>query len=106
MLLRDPAITENNEWDLKLTMALHIHDGFMRGSIPVYWDESDRVVFDVKTGKSKSKAAIERREEADQKKKVDAKGVYYYVEPRTNDGGPMPTYEEWAEERARKVGKG
>lgn len=106
ILLGDPAIKEYNSWDLKIVTAYRIHEDFMRGSVPVYWDESDRVAFDVKVGISKSRRALDRREEADNKKEgLDTKGRYYYVEPRTIDGGPMPTYEEWLEERARKQGK-
>lgn len=105
MILRDPGRKEYGRWDLLLASALHIHDGLLRGNIPIYWDESDRVAFDVHVGLSKSRAAIDRREERDQKSKVDMKGKYYYAVPRVTDGGALPTMEEWLEERARKKGK-
>jgi hypothetical protein len=104
IILRDPGRKEYGAWDLKLAAAYHIYSDMLRGSVPVYWDESDRVTFDVKVGKSKSRAAIERREEADSKGKKDTKGLYYYAVPRTIDGGPLPTLDEWHEERLRKAG--
>lgn len=105
IILRDPGRTEYGVWDLKLAAAYHINDEMMRGNVPVYWDESDRVTFDVRRGRSKSRAAIERREEADQKSKNQLYGVYYYAVPRTMDGGPLPTLAEWLEEKAAKEGK-
>lgn len=92
-------------WDLKLIAALYIYDEMMRGSIPVYWDESDRVAFDVKKGISKSRAAIERKQELEEKKKTKTYGEYFYVVPRVIDGGNLPTREEWAAERAAKQGR-
>ena len=106
IILRDPGRKEYGEWDLKLAAAYHLFQDLMRGSIPVYWDESDRVAFDVKTGISKSKKAIALREKADSTKKKPTEGVYYYAVPRTIDGGPLPTLEEWVAERAAKQGKG
>lgn len=105
IILRDPERTVYGEWDLKLAAAIQVYNELMRGNVPVYWDESERVAFDVKVGKSKSRAAIERREEADQKAKRDTKGLYYYAVARTIDGGPLPTLPEWLDERAAKAGK-
>lgn len=104
IILRDPGHTEYDEWDLKLIAAYHIHEDFMVGTVPVYWDQSDRVAFDVKTGHSKSRAALDRKQELDSKKNVKP-GTYYYVVPRTIDGGPLPTREEWAAEQAAKRGR-
>lgn len=104
IILRDPGHKEYGRWDLILASAYHVYSDMMRGSVPIYWDESDRVAFEVKAGKSKSRAAIERREEQDQKTKKDTKGVYYYAVPRTIDGGALPTLAEWQEERAGKMG--
>lgn len=80
----------------------------MVGSVPVYWDQSDRVTFDVNKGKSKSRAKIQAAERRSQKAAENSPeqldGVYFYAVPRTMDGGPLPTYEEWVEEQARKRG--
>jgi hypothetical protein len=76
----------------------------MRGSVPIYWDESDRVAFDVGTGISKSRAALDRKEEQDSKKDTKTHGKYYYPIPRTIDGGPLPTREEWVKEKLAKKG--
>lgn len=90
--------------------AYHIREGFLVGNVPIYWDQSDRVTFDVKTGISKSKAATERWERQQEKKNASGNGVkptpglFAYPVPRTVDGGPLPTLEEWAEEKARKAG--
>lgn len=105
-IFEDPKHTEYNAWDIKLSVALNVYENMMRGSVPVYWDESDRVRFEVARGVSKSRAAIERREAQDGKKKDAQHGVYYYAIPHTIDGGPLPTQEEWLEERAAKRGRG
>jgi hypothetical protein len=106
IILRDPAHKDHTVWDLKLIAAYHIHADMMVGNIPIYWDQSDRVAFDVRTGVSKSRAAIERREEAatGKGKKVPP-GTFYYAVPRTIDGDPLPTMEEWLIEKAEKEGR-
>lgn len=109
MLLRDPAHKEYDAWDMKLASAHHIRETMLVGSVPIYWDQSDRVAFDVKKGKSKSRAKIQAAERAAQKKaknnESELDGLYFYTVPRTIDGGPLPTYEEWAEEKRRLEGK-
>lgn len=75
-----------------------------RDGIPIWVDESDRVTFDAKARFSKSRAAIERAQEADGKKKSKSYGKYYTAEPRVMDGGDMPTRDEWLEEQERKRG--
>lgn len=109
MLLRDPAHTEYDAWDMKLAAAYHIRESLLVGSVPIYWDQSDRVAFDVKKGKSKSRAKIQAAERAAQKRaknnEAELDGVFFYAVPRTIDGGALPTYEEWAEEKARLEGK-
>lgn len=105
MILRNPRHKEYTDWDLRLLVAYYTHDQLLRGSVPVYWDESDRVAFDVKTGISKSRRAISQREERDSKKGQAQHGVYYYAVPRAIDGGPLPTMEEWLAEREAKQGK-
>lgn len=104
IILRDPGRKEYGPWDLKLAAAYRIYDDLMRGAVPIYWDESDRVAFDVGIGYSKSRAAMDRREDLDSQKKDKHYGRYYYPIPRTIDGGPLPTPEEWATERRAKMG--
>ena len=53
---------------------------------------------------SKSRAAIERAQEAQGKKKSKSYGLYFVPEPRVMDGGDMPTRDEWLEEQERKKG--
>lgn len=53
---------------------------------------------------SKSRAAVERAQEADGKKKSKSYGKYYVTEPRVIDGGDMPTRDEWLEEQEQKKG--
>jgi hypothetical protein len=72
--------------------------------VPIWWDESDRVTFDAKARVSKSRAAIERAQEADGKKKSKAHGRYFVAEPRVMDGGEMPTRDEWLAEQESKKG--
>jgi hypothetical protein len=76
-----------------------------RDGIPVWWDESDRVTFDAKARVSKSRAAIDRAQEANSKRKKSTAGVYFVAEPRVMDGGEMPTRAEWLEEQARLSGR-
>lgn len=72
--------------------------------MPIWWDESDRVTFDAKARVSKSRAAIERAQEADAKKKNKSYGRYFIAEPRLMEGDEMPTRSEWVEEQERKRG--
>jgi len=64
------------------------------------------MTFDAKGRTSKSRAAIERAQESDGKKKSNAKGRYYVAEPRVMDGGEFPTRDEWLQEEAAKNGQG
>lgn len=75
-----------------------------RDGIPIWWDESERVAFDVKSRVSKSRAAIERAQENASKNKKPVYGRYFVAEPKAIDGGELPTREEWAEEQAKKSG--
>lgn len=84
--------------------AYYFYEMFVREGIPVWWDESQRVNFDVKRKVSRSRAAIDREEERDGKK-ARVPGQYYVPEPRTNDGNPdLPTFKEWQEEQRRLEG--
>lgn len=62
------------------------------------------MTFDAKARISKSRAAIERAQEADGKKKSKSYGRYFIAEPRIMDGGDMPTREEWLKEQEAKKG--
>jgi len=53
---------------------------------------------------SKSRAAVERAQEAQSKKKNKSYGLYFVAEPRLMDGDEMPTRDEWLEEQEKKKG--
>jgi hypothetical protein len=105
VILNDPTHKDWDEWDYKLFKAHYILQDWYRDGIPVWWDESERVIFEAKARTSKSRAAIERAQEAASKNKTPSPGRYYVAEPRTIDGGPMPTREEWGEEQTMKSNK-
>lgn len=77
-------------------------EDWYRDGVPIWWDESDRVAFDAKARVSKSRAAVERAQEADGKKKAKSHGRYFIAEPRIMDDGEMPTRQEWLEEQEKK----
>jgi hypothetical protein len=104
VIFNDVKHCEWNEWDFKLIKAHYILEDWYRDGIPVWWDESDRVTFDAKARTSKSRAAIERAQEADSKKKSKSHGKYYIAEPRVMDDGELPTRKEWAQEQEAKKG--
>ncbi len=105
MIFDDPSHKEWDVWDYRLFKAHYILEDWYRDGVPIWWDESDRVTFDAKARVSKSKAAIERAQEADSKKKSKSYGRYFITEPRVMDGGEMPTREEWLAEQESKRGK-
>lgn len=98
-LFDDPSHTEWNKWDIRLSKALVIQKGMLQGGVPIYWDRSSRVRFDVKSYISKSKAAVDRAEEAESKKKTKVHGKVFYPVPVVIDGGALPTLEEFQEEQ-------
>jgi len=104
VIFNDVKHREWNEWDFKLIKAHYILEDWYRDGVPVWWDESDRVTFDAKARISKSRAAIERAQEADGKKKSKSHGKYYIAEPRVMDDGEFPTRKEWSEEQEAKRG--
>lgn len=104
MIFSKPDHKEWTVWDYRLIKAHYILQDWYRDGIPIWWDESDRVTFDVKARTSKSRAAIERAQEAESKKKKSSHGKYFVAEPRLMDGGEMPTRDEWLEEQERKKG--
>ena len=91
-------------WDYRLIKAHYMLQDWYRDGVPIWWDESERITFDARARVSKSKAAIERAQEADGKKKNKTHGKYFIVEPRVMDGGEMPTRDEWLEEQNQKQG--
>jgi hypothetical protein len=104
VIFNDVSHDNWDEWDYKLFKAHYILEDWYRDGIPVWWDESDRVTFDAKARISKSRAAIERAQEADSKKKSKSHGRYFVAEPRVMDGGDMPTRDEWLAEQEVKRG--
>lgn len=104
VILSDPEHKEWSVWDYRLFKSFYILEDWYRDGIPLWWDESDRVTFDVIARTSKSRAALERASEAEAKKKSKAHGKYFVVEPRVMDGGDFPTRAEWVEEQERKRG--
>lgn len=92
-------------WDYRLIKAHYIIQDWYRDGVPLWWDESDRVTFDAKARTSKSRAAIERAQESDSKKKSKSYGKYWVAEPRVMDGGDLPSREEWLDEQESKKGE-
>lgn len=86
--------------------AKYILDDWYRDGIPIWWDESERVAFNAKSRVSKSRAAIDRAQEAAGKNKKHIPGQYFIAEPVVIDGGDFPTRDEWLEEQAYKNGSG
>lgn len=104
VIFSDPSHKKWTMWDYRLIKAYHFVQDWYREGIPLWWDESDRVTFDVKARVSKSRAAVERAQEKESKKKTKSYGLYFVPEPRTMDGGELPTREEWFEEQKMKNG--
>lgn len=104
VIFNDPEHKEWTVWDFKVFKAHYILQDWYRDGIPVWWDESDRVTFDAKARVSKSRAAIERAQDASSKNKKPTPGRYFIAEPRVMDGGELPTRDEWLEEEAIKSG--
>lgn len=105
VLLNDPRHTEYNFWDLRLMKAHFFAEDFTREGIPVWWDESQYVNFDVKRKTSRSAQAVERAKEQDSKSKSPSHGRYYVPVPRAQGGKPLPTWREFLEEQARLEGR-
>ena len=106
VIFNDPSHTEYDYWDLKLLKAYYFAQDFIREGIPVWWDESDDVMFEVDKRVSRSRAAITRAEKQETGKGKEAPhGRYYVPKPKTRGGVPMPTFEDWIKEQERKKGR-
>ena len=102
VIFSDPSHVEWTVWDYRLIKAHYILQDWYRDGIPIWWDESDRVTFDAKPRVSKSRAAVERAQDKQSKKKSQTHGLYFVPEPRVMDGGDMPTRDEWLQEQQSK----
>ena len=88
-----------------MVKAHFLLEDWYRDGIPIWWDESDRVTFDAIPRVSKSRAAVERAQEAASGKgKKPVPGRYFVAEPRLIEGDEMPDRAEWFEEQERKSG--
>lgn len=106
MLFNDPSHTAYDYWDLKLLKAFYFSEDFIRSGVPIWWDESDDVVFDVEKRISRSRAATEQAEKKESSNGKDIPpGRYYIPIPRTRGGASFPTFEEWLTQQERKKGK-
>lgn len=102
-ILEDASHTEYNMWDMRLVKAVELYENIRSGSgVPIYWDRSDRVVFEAESYVSKSQAALDRAEEKAANSKTKNYGKVFYPVPRTTDGGPLPTLDEWLVEQEQK----
>lgn len=102
-ILEDPGHKEYTVWDMRLVKGLELYEDMRSGTgVPIYWDRSDRVVFEAESYTSKSQAALDRAEEKAQNSKSKNYGKRFYAVPKTTDGGPLPTLEEFLEEQEKK----
>ena len=99
VIFNDTSHDTWTELDYKLFKAHYILEDWYRDGIPLWWDESEKVTFNVKARVSKSRAAIERAQEKEKKK---TPGKYYIAEPVPMGGGKLPSREDWLEEQAQK----
>lgn len=103
IIFEDESHTEWTMWDMRLVTALEIYTSMINGEgVPYHWDKSDRVVFETQVLTSKSLAAVQRREKKMAEGKSDNFGKTIIAVPRTVDGGPLPTLQEYQEERRLK----
>lgn len=102
-VLFDEPKREWTRWDTILIKAYEIYTDMTNGTgIPVYWDRSDRVQFELGTYVSKSRAVLDRAEEKARESKSKNHGKVFYAIPHTVDGGPLPTLEEFLAEQSEK----
>lgn len=106
VIFNDPNHTKYDFWDLRLLKAYYFAQDFIRDGVPIWWDESDSVFFEVEKRISRSKAATQRAEKAETgKDKNPPEGRYYVPVPKTRGGAEMPSFSDWVAERERKKGR-
>lgn len=106
VIFNDPTHTEYDFWDLRLLKAYYFAQDFYRDGIPVFWDESDDVMFEVEKRISRSRAAVQRAEDSENKGERKAPpGRYYIPTPKTRGGAPFPTFKDWLNDEQRKSQK-
>lgn len=82
--------------------ALAFANDFIRDGVPIWWDESPDVFFEVEKRVSRSAAALQRAEASESGPNKEApKGRYYVPVPKTRGGAAMPTFADWLVERAK-----
>lgn len=102
MIFNDPQ-AEWTDWDYKLIKAFVIYEDYKSGTgVPMYWDRSDRVRFEVGSYVSRSKAALDRAEEKARKAKATSYGKIFYPIPVAVDGGTLPTLQDFLDEQELK----
>jgi hypothetical protein len=106
-ILGDPKWKRWSKWDIAIANAYHMLAHYEVNGYPVWIDSSPRVSFETKERKSRSQEQLDIWQNKERKRleKKGAKpkfGVSPYVVPRTLDGGPLPTKQEWVE--AQKTG--
>lgn len=103
VIFDDPKHTEYDFWDLRLIKAYYFSEDFVREGVPVWWDESEEVYFEVEKRISRSRAATSRAEKSETgKDKEPPPGRYYIPVPKTRGGKPLPTFEEWTKEQEKR----
>lgn len=106
VIFNDPTHTEYDYWDLKLLKAYYFTKDFFRDGVPVWWDESDDVLFEAERRTSRSRAATQKAEEMENKgDKKAPPGRYYIPVPKTRGGAPLPTFKDWLDQEERKKGQ-
>lgn len=82
-----------------LLKAYYLTVDFSRDGIPVWWDESDDVDFEIKRKTSRSHGAVERAEKQDTSGKQERPpGRYYVPVPKTRGGKPFPTLADYLQQ--------
>lgn len=106
VIFNDPTHTAYDFWDLRLLKAYYFAQDFIRDGVPVWWDESDEVSFEVEKRISRSRAATQRSEKSETgKDKTPPDGRYYVPVPKAKGGKPMPSFADWLAEQERKKGR-
>lgn len=93
MFFDDVSNPSWTKWDFRFLKAYRLYEMYDRDGIPVWLDESDRVMWEVLVKTSRRRQAVER---AQGKKKLK-EGSYIVAKPKVMDGGGMPTKAEWLE---------